>query len=247
MIDDNLVRAFRAACAFPGAPVVRGTRTTPTTFFQRAKPSIRSTRRCRASSRSHGPVRGSHRTALPTLPLHGHPNAERVAVAIGSACEVLDETAAYLNDKGEKVGVLQVALYRPWSTEDFMAAMPRSVKAVAVLDRTKEAVRWASHSISMSLRASPCSCRGKLPAMPKLIGGRYGLSSKDFDPAMAKAVFDELRKTSRSTASPSASSTTFRIPVSTTSRHSTSRRPTSCARSSTGLGPTVLSERTRIR
>jgi pyruvate-ferredoxin/flavodoxin oxidoreductase len=124
----------------------------------------------------------------------GHPQAERVVVAIGSACEVLDETAAYLNTQGEKLGVLQVTLYRPWDAQAFLAAMPRSVQSIAVLDRTKEVGTNDPLYTDVLTTFAHAVGSGGWPAMPRFVAGRYGISSKDFDPAMAKAVFDELRK-----------------------------------------------------
>jgi len=194
MIDDDLVRAFRARALSPEHPVVRGTAHNPDTFFQ-ARETVNPFYKKMPGIVQKAMDRFADLTGrrYQLFRYTGHPNAENVVVAIGSGCEVLDETAAYLNDKGEKVGVLQVALYRPWSSEDFMAAMPRSVKAVAVLDRTKEAGALGEPLyLDVLATFAHAAAAGKVPAMPKLIGGRYGLSSKDFDPAMAKAVFDEL-------------------------------------------------------
>jgi len=196
MIDDDLVRAFRARCLTPEHPVVRGTAHNPDTFFQAREtvnpyyeklPGI-----VQASMDRLAGMTGRH---YKLFRYTGHPEAERVVVAIGSGCEVLDETATYLNGKGEKVGVLQVTLYRPWSASALLAALPRSVKAIAVLDRTKEP-GTLGEPLFLDVVASfaQAFAAGTWAAMPRLIGGRYGLSSKDFDPAMAKAVFDELRK-----------------------------------------------------
>jgi pyruvate-ferredoxin/flavodoxin oxidoreductase len=197
MIDDNLVRAHRARALSPEHPVIRGTAHNPDTFFQ-ARETV---------NPFYEKVPGIVQKAMDRLGemtgrkyrlfrYAGHPEAERVVVAIGSAVEVLDGTASWLSaNRGEKVGVLQVALYRPWDGDAFLAAMPRSVKAIAVLDRTKEAGAIGEplylDVLSTCARAVTA---GKLASLPKIIGGRYGLSSKDFDPAMAKAVFDELKK-----------------------------------------------------
>ena len=196
MIDDDYVRAFRARALSPEHPVVRGTAHNPDTFFQAREtvnpfydrfPGIIQ----KAMDRFAGLTGRRYQLFRYT----GHPEAERVVVAIGSGCEVLDETAAYLNGKGEKVGVLQVTLYRPWSADALLAALPKSVKSVAVLDRTKEPGSPAEPLyLDVVSGFAHAVAAGKWPAMPRLIGGRYGLSSKDFDPAMAKAVFDELRK-----------------------------------------------------
>ncbi len=197
MIDDDLVRAHRARALSPEHPVLRGTAHNPDTFFQ-ARESV---------NPFYAKVPGIVQKAMDRLgaltgrKYHlfryaGHPQAERVVVAIGSAVEVLEETAAWLSaNAGEKVGVLQVVLYRPWDGDAFLAAMPKSAKAVAVLDRTKEIGGPGEplyvDVISTYARAATA---GKLATMPTIIGGRYGLSSKDFDPPMAKAVFDELKK-----------------------------------------------------
>jgi pyruvate-ferredoxin/flavodoxin oxidoreductase len=196
MIDDDLVRAFRARALSPEHPVVRGTAHNPDTFFQAREtvnpfyeklPGIvqkAMDKLARLTGRRHQLFR-----------YNGHPEADRVVVAIGSACEVLDQTAAYLNAKDEKLGVLQVTLYRPWAADTFLAALPKSVRAVAILDRTKE-VGAPGEPLYLDVLSTfaHATAAGKWPAMPRLIGGRYGLSSKDFDPAMARAVFDELKK-----------------------------------------------------
>ena len=125
----------------------------------------------------------------------GHPEAERVAIVIGSAFEVLDETAAWLNAHGEKVGVLHVTLYRPWDAERFRAALPPTVTRIAVLDRTKEPGGPGEPLyLDVLTTFAEALAAGRISSMPVIVGGRYGLSSKDFDPAMAKTVFDELKK-----------------------------------------------------
>jgi len=196
MIDDDLVRAFRARALSPEHPVVRGTTHNPDTFFQaretvnpfhKALPEIVQKAMAdlvRLTGRRHHLFRYT-----------GHPDADRVVVAIGSACEVLDQSAAHLNANGEKVGVLQVTLHRPWAADKFLAALPRSVRAVAILDRTKE-IGAPGEPLYLDVLSTfaHAAAAQEWPAMPKLIGGRYGLSSKDFDPAMAKAVLDELKK-----------------------------------------------------
>ena len=197
MIDDDLVRAHRARALSPEHPVLRGTAHNPDTFFQ-ARETV---------NPFYAKVPGIVQKAMDRLGAltgrkyqlfryAGHPQAERVAVAIGSSVEVLDETAAWLAAKaGEKVGVLQVRLYRPWDGDAFLAAMPKSAKAIAVLDRTKE-VGSQGEPLYMDVLTTyaRAAAAGKVATMPTIIGGRYGLSSKDFDPPMAKAVFDELKK-----------------------------------------------------
>ena len=118
----------------------------------------------------------------------GAPDAERVIIAIGSSCDVIEETVDYLNKKGEKVGLVKVRLYRPFSAKHLLEAIPATVKAIAVLDRTKEP---GAEGEPLYLDVAAALYKAKRDI--NLIGGRYGLSSKEFDPSMAKRVFDELK------------------------------------------------------
>ena len=195
-IDDDLVRAHRARALTPERPVIRGTAHNPDTFFQAresanlyyaAVPGIVQ----RAMDRVGALVGRSYRL----FRYSGHPEAERVVIVIGSAFEVLDETAGWLNAHGEKVGVLHVTLYRPWDAEGFRAALPPTVTHIAVLDRTKEAGGPGEPLyLDVVTTYAEALAAGRISSMPVVVGGRYGLSSKDFDPAMAKTVFDELKK-----------------------------------------------------
>src|SRR6476619_1888587 len=196
-IDDDLVRAHRARALTPERPVIRGTAHNPDTFFQAREsanpyyarvPEIVET----AMDRVGALIGRSYRL----FRYSGHPEAERVVVVIGSAFEVLDETAAWLNAHGEKVGALHVTLYRPWDAERFLAALPPTVTRIAVLDRTKEPGGPGEplYLDVLTTFAEAFAAR-RISSMPVIVGGRYGLSSKDFDPAMAKTVFDELKKT----------------------------------------------------
>ena len=195
-IDDNLVRAHRARGLTPERPVIRGTAHNPDTFFQAREsanpfytrvPDIVQRAMDRVGALTGRPYR--------LFRYSGHPEADRAVVVIGSAFEVLDETVGWLNAHGEQVGVLHVALYRPWDAERFLAALPSTVKKIAVLDRTKEigAIGEPLY-LDVVTTFAEAFAAGRVPAMPVIVGGRYGLSSKDFDPAMAKAVFDELKQ-----------------------------------------------------
>jgi pyruvate-ferredoxin/flavodoxin oxidoreductase len=194
LIDDELVRAHRGRALSPEQPVVRGTAHNPDTFFQ-ARESVnpfyaRVPAIVQKAMDRFGELTGRRYRLFRYT---GHPQAERVVVAIGSACEVLDETVAWLTHRGERVGALQVALYRPWDAGAFLAAMPTSISAIAVLDRTKE-VGAPGEPLYLDVVTTYAKAfsDGDISRMPKVIGGRYGLSSKDFNPAMAKAVFDAL-------------------------------------------------------
>ena len=124
----------------------------------------------------------------------GAPDAERVVILMGSGAETAAETVEYLAARGEKVGAIQVTLFRPFSTEHLLKALPETVKRIAVLDRTKESGSMGEplyQDIVTSLNQAFSA--GDIPAMPRIIGGRYGLSGKEFTPAMVKGVLDELK------------------------------------------------------
>ena len=195
-IDDDLVRAHRARALTPERPVIRGTAHNPDTFFQARESANPYYARVpdiveRAMDRVGALIGRSYRL----FRYSGHPEADRVVIVIGSAFEVLDETATWLNAHGEKVGVLHVTLYRPWDAERFRAALPPTVTRIAVLDRTKE-VGGPGEPLYLDVVTTfaEALAAGRISSMPVIVGGRYGLSSKDFDPAMAKTVFDELKK-----------------------------------------------------
>ncbi|NLI00198.1 MAG: pyruvate:ferredoxin (flavodoxin) oxidoreductase [Chthonomonadales bacterium] len=196
MIDDELVRKHRARALSPDHPVVRGTAQNPDVFFQAretvnpfyaATPTIVQNAMNRFAS-----LTGRQYHLFDYV---GAPDAERVVVLMGSACETAQETAEYLAQQGEKVGMIKVRLYRPFDAEALVAAMPPTVKAVAVLDRTKEpgaAGEPLYQDVVTALAETVATGKAPFAAMPRVIGGRYGLSSKEFTPAMCKAVFDEL-------------------------------------------------------
>jgi pyruvate-ferredoxin/flavodoxin oxidoreductase len=198
MIDERLVRAHRERALSPAHPVVRGTAHNPDTFFQAretANPFYARVPAIVAAAMETFAGLAGRRYRL--FRYDGHPEAERVVVAIGSGAEVARETVLFLAGRGEKVGALQVLLYRPFSAADFLAALPRSVRTVAVLDRCKEPGAPGEPLYQDVVTAlAEAVARGERATMPSVIGGRYGLSSKDFHPGMAKAVFDEAAKPS---------------------------------------------------
>lgn len=120
---------------------------------------------------------------------YGAPDAERIIIAMGSVCGPIEETVDYLNNKGKKVGLVQVHLYRPFSVTHFLKAVPETVKAIAVLDRTKE-----PGAVAEPLYEDVCASYINNDKRPKLYGGRYGLSSKDTTPAQIVSVFENLKK-----------------------------------------------------
>jgi pyruvate-ferredoxin/flavodoxin oxidoreductase len=196
MLDDDLVRAHRRRALNPDAPVVRGTAQNPDVYFQgretanpyyAATPGIVQAEMDRFAKLTGRTYR--------IFDYHGAPDAEHVLVLMGSGVETADETARILNAAGEKIGVLQVRLYRPWAGEAFLQMLPPTAQRIAVLDRTKEPGAGGEplYSDVVTTLAEAFS-DGKLASLPRVIGGRYGLSSKEFTPAMVKAVFDELKK-----------------------------------------------------
>ena len=191
LIDDDLVRAHRARGLTPEHPVLRGTAQNPDVYFQAretvnpfydATPAI-----VQAKMDEFAKVTGRHYNLFDYV---GHPEAERVVIIMGSGGDTAEATINYLVEQGEKVGVLKVRLYRPFSLDYFMKALPASVKKIAVLDRTKEPGAMGEPLYLDIVNALAEGDRSDV----KVIGGRYGLSSKEFTPAMFKAALDELKK-----------------------------------------------------
>ncbi|HZS03523.1 MAG TPA: pyruvate:ferredoxin (flavodoxin) oxidoreductase, partial [Blastocatellia bacterium] len=196
MIDTELVLAHRARALSPDHPVVRGTAQNPDVYFQAretvnpfydACPDITQ----RAMDRFARLTGRSYRL----FEYHGAPDAERVIVLMGSGAETAHETVDYLNARGEKVGLLKVRLYRPFDVRRFIEALPASTRAIAVLDRTKEpgsAGEPLYLDCVTAIHEGISQGWGELQSAPRVVGGRYGLASKEFTPAMARAVFDHL-------------------------------------------------------
>jgi pyruvate-ferredoxin/flavodoxin oxidoreductase len=196
MLDERAIAALRERALTPDRPSVRGTAHNPDTFFQAREA-------CNAyyDACPHIVEQEFERFAELTgrkyqlFDYVGDPQAERVIVIMGSGAETAHETVEHLAAKGERVGVLKVRLYRPFMLERFMSALPRSVRAIAVLDRTKEPGALGEPlylDVVTALAEARANGALRPDREPLVIGGRYGLSSKEFTPAMVKAVFDEL-------------------------------------------------------
>ena len=196
MIDSTHVRAHRARALSPDSPFIRGTAQNPDVYFQ-ARESANSyylavPGMVQASMDQFAALTGRH---YHLFDYAGAPDAEKVIIIMGSGAETVDETVKHLNQHGEKTGVLKVRLYRPFSTEHFIKALPTTVKAIAVLDRTKEPGAQGEplyQDVVTALNESQAT--DDRNHRLSVIGGRYGLSSKEFTPAMVKAVFDEMTK-----------------------------------------------------
>ena len=198
MIDDDLVKAHRKRALSPDHPFIRGTAQNPDVFFQARETVNRFYEACPAIVQEEMDKfarlvgRSYH-----LFDYVGAPDAERVIIMMGSGAEAAQETVEHLTSQGEKVGVLKVRLYRPFSLEHFVKSLPATVKTLATLDRTKEpgAVGEPLYT-DVTTTVSEGLATGLVPfkTFPRIIGGRYGLSSKEFTPAMVKAVFDEMLK-----------------------------------------------------
>jgi pyruvate-ferredoxin/flavodoxin oxidoreductase len=196
MTDDKLIAEHRARAMTPENPVLRGTAQNPDAFFQGRE----------AASPFYAACPNIVQKVMDEFAVHtgrkyqlfdyvGAQDADRVVVLMGSGCETAHETVEYLKDNGEKVGLLKVRLYRPFDSQRFVEALPRSVKSIAVLDRTKEPGATGEPLYQDCLAAileGIANGWGHLKTLPKIVSGRYGLSSKEFTPAMVRAVLDNL-------------------------------------------------------
>ena len=191
MVSDDLVQAHRARALSPDHPFVRGTAQNPDVYFQGRESSnpfyIATPEMVQKTMDKFAALVGRQYHLFDYV---GAPDAERVIVMMGSGCEAVEEMVEYLVKKGEKVGLLKVRLYRPFSVEHFVNALPKTVKAIAAMDRTKE-----PGGAGEPLYQDVITALVELGITNmRVIGGRYGLSSKEFTPSMAKGIFDELAK-----------------------------------------------------
>ncbi|MCK5861957.1 MAG: pyruvate:ferredoxin (flavodoxin) oxidoreductase, partial [Candidatus Hydrogenedentes bacterium] len=195
MIDDELVFAHRQRAMSPDHPIIRGTAQNPDVFFQAREACNPFYEACPAivqkAMDKFASITGRQYKLFDYV---GDPDAERVVVLMGSGAEVAVETVEHLAGKGEKVGAVIVHLYRPFSVESFLGALPASTKSIAVLDRTKEPGSGDPMFLDISNTVTEAVMDGTAPfkEMPKVVAGRYGLSSREFTPAMLKGVFDQL-------------------------------------------------------
>jgi pyruvate-ferredoxin/flavodoxin oxidoreductase len=195
LVDDKYILDYRQRALSPDRPIIRGTAQNPDVFFQARE----------ACSPFHAAVPSIVQSVMDRFAAltgrayhlfdyYGAADAERVIVIMGSGAEAAEETVDALNQQGEKLGVLKVRLYRPFDASAFLAALPATVKSIAILDRCKEPGA-NGEPLYMDVVTSLAENAARLPfASPKVIGGRYGLSSKEFTPAMIKGIFDELAK-----------------------------------------------------
>jgi pyruvate-ferredoxin/flavodoxin oxidoreductase len=200
LLDEDSIQANRARALTPDQPVIRGTAQNPDSFFQtREAGNLFYQKLPGLVKEAMAAFAARTGRAYKPFDYEGAPDADRVIVIMGSGGEAVAETVAWLNQNGAKTGVVKVRLYRPFSVEDFAAVLPTSVRSIAVLDRTKEPGALGEPlylDVAAALRQADTAGWMKDTHTIRLIGGRYGLGSKEFTPAMVKAVFDELAKPS---------------------------------------------------
>ncbi|BAZ81284.1 pyruvate:ferredoxin (flavodoxin) oxidoreductase [Sphaerospermopsis kisseleviana CS-549] len=194
IIPIELVIAHRSRALTPDNPVLRGTAQNPDVYFQARETVNPFYLACPDITQKvmdqFAEITGRE---YKLFEYHGDPQAERIIILMGSGCETVHETVDYLNKQGEKVGVIKVRLYRPFDTQRFIDALPKTTQSIAVLDRTKEPGATGeplyTDVVTAIQEANP---KSKIQNLKLILGGRYGLSSKEFTPAMVKAVFDNL-------------------------------------------------------
>ena len=196
LVPEHLVLAHRGRALSPEHPFIRGTAQNPDVYFQAREtvnpfyarvPGVVEDLMARLGARTG--------RSMSIVEYSGHPEAERVLVLMGSGAETVTQTVAALVARGERVGVVQVRLYRPFPTEALLAALPTTVRTVGVLDRTKEPGSLGEPLYLDVVAALAESCAdGARQVMPWVSGGRYGLSSKEFTPAMVAGAFAELAR-----------------------------------------------------
>ena len=196
MIDDQLVYDHRGRGLNPDKPFMRGTAQNPDTYFQSRESAspyyVKVIDNIENIFAEFAKVTGRQ---YQLFEYYGSADAERVMIVMGSGSETAITTADFLNQQGEKVGVIRVRLYRPFSAKHFLAALPASVEKIVVLDRTKEPGSSGEPLYKdVVTEIGQAFSSGLLQSMPKIIGGRYGLSSKEFTPSMVARIFDELNQ-----------------------------------------------------
>ena len=197
MIDDDLVTAHKNRALNPDKPVMRGTAQNPDVYFQgRETVNVYYPKAITIVQEEMDKFAKIAGRQYKLVDYAGAPDAERVIVVMGSAADTIQETVDNLLAKGEKVGVVKVHLYRPFPIDAFVAALPKTVKKIAVLDRTKEPGSLGEPlylDVRTAIGEAMADGKTSFTGYPAIVGGRYGLGSKEFTPSMVKAVFDNLK------------------------------------------------------
>ncbi|MFH2066005.1 MAG: pyruvate:ferredoxin (flavodoxin) oxidoreductase [Pseudomonadota bacterium] len=192
LVNREAVKNFRERAANPERPELRGTAQNPDVYFQGREAANPFYLKIPGIVESYmgkiGKLTGRNYQLFDYV---GDPNAERIIISMGSSCETIEETVRHMTQKGEKVGLVKVRLFRPFSPDHLIAAIPESVKTITVLDRTKE-----PGALGEPLYLDVVTSFMEKGKTAKIVNGRYGLGSKEFNPSMVKAVFDNMKKTS---------------------------------------------------
>ena len=192
MLDDSLVIAHRQRALSPEHPFIRGTAQNPDVYFQARESVNQFYLDCpQVVQETMDRFAALTGRSYHLFDYTGAPDAERVIVLMGSGAETAKATVEYMRARGEKVGVIRVHLFRPFSAQYFVAALPPTARVIAVLDRTKEPGSLGE-PLYLDVVAAINERGTELASRPTIIGGRYGLSSKEFTPAMVKGIFDEM-------------------------------------------------------
>ncbi|MGC2049782.1 MAG: pyruvate:ferredoxin (flavodoxin) oxidoreductase [Gallionella sp.] len=198
MIDDELVFAHRNRAMTPDHPFIRGTSQNPDVYFQ-ARESVNPfyQRMPEIVQRAMDKFAGLTGRQYHLYEYAGAPDAERVIILMGSGAEAVEEVVGHINHQNEKTGVVKVRLFRPFAADELIKVIPATAKRIAVMDRTKEPGADGEplyKDVVTAISEAYTSGAGKFSTFPRVVGGRYGLSSKEFTPGMIKGVFDELKK-----------------------------------------------------
>jgi pyruvate-ferredoxin/flavodoxin oxidoreductase len=197
MIQEESLFAHKRRALNPENPVLRGTAQNPDVYFQARETVNAYYPKCAAIvERLFGEFEKHTGRSYKLYEYFGAPDAERIIILMGSGAEAVHETVEYLLNKGEKVGVIKVRLYRPFLNEKILEAIPKTVKSISVLDRTKEpgsAGEPLYLDVVNAFFQDQMSKEKKWEKLPRIVGGRYGLSSKEFTPAMVKAIYEQLK------------------------------------------------------
>ena len=192
MIAKNLVRAHGKRALNPNNPIIRGTAQGPDVFFQSREASNRFYLECpNIVQRQMDKFAQFTGRTYRLFDYVGHPKAEHIIVAMGSAAETIEQTVNFMNGQGMRVGLVKVRLFRPFSTKHLMDVLPASCKSIAVLDRTKEPGA-TGEALYLDIVQAVMESAERFESVPHVVGGRYGLSSKEFNPSMVMAIFDNL-------------------------------------------------------
>jgi len=198
MIDDELIFEHRARGLSPDHPSIRGTAQNPDVFFQARESVNPFYDKCPAiTQKAMDKFAKLTGREYHIFDYAGAPDADRVIILMASGAETAEETAKFMVEQGEKVAVLTVRLYRPFDVENFLKTLPKTVKSIAVLDRTKEPGADGEplyKDVATAVLESMKNGTAPFSGQPIVVGGRFGLSSKEFTPGMVKGVFDELKK-----------------------------------------------------